>query len=358
MNPSKAWKWLRNAILVAGAFIACDAVTSAVLSRFPALWSNLDPIYWRDTPPYHHELLPLLDRTIPWLAGPYHITSNDWGFKDAAPRHLPAKRGTARRILLMGDSFTEGIGIAWPETFAGRLAAALGPNTELLNGAAFMYSPSIYDRKVAALLDRDLDFDEVVCLIDISDPVDEVLTYTVNDAGEVVTRAPVGGRQRLVVFLKDHFLSARLAMTVKRLIWPETRQTSDRTGAAQTGLELSSWTVSEPLFARLGRPGLDLSANAMDRLRNRLAERGIPLRIVVYPWPDQLAANDLNSRQRQFWRQWASERNVPFIDLFPAFFAQGPAADTISRLFTAGDVHWNAAGHRLVADELLKVLKR
>ena len=226
MGLGTASAWLRNGILAAGAILALDAAASTALSRFPALWSNLDPIYWRDVPHYHHELLPLLDRTIPWLGGPYRIVTNDWGFKDAAPRRLPAVRGPARRVLLMGDSFTEGIGVAWPDTFAGRLAAGLGPGIEVLNGAAFMYSPSIYDRKVADLLSRGLEVDEVICFIDISDPVDEALTYTLDPQGDVVTRVPTGWRQRIVTFLKGHFLSARLAMTVKRLVWPETDRKS------------------------------------------------------------------------------------------------------------------------------------
>lgn len=356
MNLGKTWTWVRNAALVTMAALGVDALGSAFLSRFPAIWSNLDPVYWHDVPHYHHELLPLLDRTIPWLGGPYHIVTNDWGFKDSTPRHLSATKGPGRRILLMGDSFTEGIGVAWSETFAGRLAHGLGPGTEVLNGAAFMYAPSIYDRKVAALLEQGLEFDEVVCFIDISDPVDEVVTYTLDGQGDVVTRTPPGPRQRIVMFLKDHFLSVRLAMTVKRLAWPETRQAGDRTGKAQTGLELSSWTFEPAGFERVGRPGLELAAGAMERMRTRLAERGIMLRIAIHPWPDQLVAGDMDSRQRTFWRQWAAERNIPFIDLFPTFFAQGPAAEAIGRLYIPGDVHWNGEGHRLVAGEVLKAL--
>lgn len=356
MAGGTAWRWLRNTALVAVAALGLDAAICSGLSRLPAVWSNLDPIYWRDLSPYHHELLPLLDRTIPWLGGPYRIVTNDWGFKDGAPRHLPARRVEGRRLLLMGDSFTEGIGVAWEQTFAGRLAGRLAPGTEVLNGAAFMYSPVIYDRKIADLLERGLEFDEVICFVDISDPVDEVVTYTLDAHGAVVTRTPPGLRQRLVVFLKDHFLSVRLAMTVKRLLWPEARRQGDRTGTAQTGLELSSWTFDTAGFERLGRPGLELASQAMERLRARLAERGIGLRIAVHPWPDQLAAGDLDSHQRRFWRRWAEEHNVGFIDLFPAFFAQGDGPETIARLYLPGDVHWNAHGHRLVSEQVLKAL--
>ena len=45
------------------------------------------------------------------------------------------------------------------------------------------------------------------------------------------------------------------------------------------------------------------------------------------------------------------------MNLAPAFFFAGPAEKVLDELFIEGDVHWNRAGHRLVANEFLKELR-
>jgi hypothetical protein len=90
----------------------------------------------------------------------------------------------------------------------------------------------------------------------------------------------------------------------------------------------------------------------MTALAQFLAARGIPLTLVVYPWPQQLLWNDRHSLQVSFWRSWAGARNVRFVELFSDMFAQADSLGlegTIARNFIPGDVHWNAAGHALTA---------
>ena len=50
----------------------------------------------------------------------YKVNTNSLGFKDSQPRKIFLKK-TNHRILLMGDSFTEGVGLAYNDTFAGIL---------------------------------------------------------------------------------------------------------------------------------------------------------------------------------------------------------------------------------------------
>ena len=87
---------------------------------------------------------------------------------------------TPRRILLIGDSFAEGIGLPYERTFAGLLNAAgqsRRDKVEFLDAGVASYSPSIYYKKVKYLLDRGLKFDEVVLLSDSSDVEDEATSY-------------------------------------------------------------------------------------------------------------------------------------------------------------------------------------
>ncbi|MDH8404796.1 hypothetical protein QIG58_28150, partial [Klebsiella pneumoniae] len=59
---------------------------------------------------YHHSLIANFDGYDYWGNNRYRLFTNSLGFKDAAVREI-AKVSPNRRILLIGDSFTEGIGL-------------------------------------------------------------------------------------------------------------------------------------------------------------------------------------------------------------------------------------------------------
>ena len=95
----------------------------------------------------------------------------------------------------------------------------------------------------------------------------------------------------------------------------------------------------------------------MQALADLLHGRGIPLTIVVYPWPLQLADNDRNSRQVAIWRDFCVKNCKAFFDLFPAFFAEKDThADWYRRLFIYGDDHFSPAGNLVMFRELAKHL--
>jgi len=136
-------------------------------------------------PVYHHAIEPnqKSEDAIGRYAAPFF--SNSVGMKDSRVREVPLK-GERPRVLLMGDSFTEGIGTAWERTFAGILAEKLDrAGVELLNGGTVSYSPHLIRLRLEDLLSRGLKIDRVVVLIDISDVLNE-LQY--EDAGDGTVR--------------------------------------------------------------------------------------------------------------------------------------------------------------------------
>ncbi len=95
----------------------------------------------------------------------------------------------------------------------------------------------------------------------------------------------------------------------------------------------------------------------MTKLSDLLASRGIPLTIVVYPWAQQIAQNDRDSRQVRLWRDFCPGRCKAFINLFPAFFAVADSdKDWYERLYILGDDHFSAGGNRMLFEELAKRL--
>jgi lysophospholipase L1-like esterase len=315
------------------------------------------PSYRARSAAYHHGLQPMA-RVDDARWGPlvYPYRTNSLGFRDRDTRVVPLQ-SKGRRLVFMGDSFTEGVGVPYDETFVGRIDAALAPNgIEVLNAGVELYSPAIYWRKTKALLDEGLRFNEMAVFVDISDVQDEV-AYRVDEDGDVALDGRRRGREeklngrydnrlwplrKLERFLDDHTLvTAGLFRLFERPF------ASDHHRAA-------AWTTDPVVLEEYGREGLPLARTHMDALAELLKAHRIRLIIAVYPWTDQLLLGDRDSLQVRYWHEWAASSGADFVDLFPAFFDRGAPRDTVRRLFIAGDIHWNEAGHRLVADAFLK----
>jgi hypothetical protein len=103
--------------------------------------------------------------------------------------------------------------------------------------------------------------------------------------------------------------------------------------------------------------GITRSLRNMTKLADLLASRRIPLSIVVYPWPTQLANDDRDSRQVEIWREFCQQHCKRLINMFPAFFAEKDAhPDWYERLFIEGDIHFSTEGDKIMFRELSKHL--
>jgi hypothetical protein len=95
----------------------------------------------------------------------------------------------------------------------------------------------------------------------------------------------------------------------------------------------------------------------MGKLADLLAARNIPMTIIIYPWAQQIAQGDRDSRQVALWRDFCEKRCKAFINLFPVLFAQAEAdRNWYERLYIVGDDHFPAEGNALVAREVEKRL--
>lgn len=113
-----------------------------------------------------------------WRGIKIPIYTNSLGFKDRTSREI-SLTSDKKRIVFIGDSFTEGVSYEYGDTFVGIIDAALAKRgIEVLNAGCMSYSPFIYWEKINYLIeDVGLNFDELIVFLDISDAWNESYTY-------------------------------------------------------------------------------------------------------------------------------------------------------------------------------------
>jgi len=316
---------------------------------------GLNRKYRERSPVYHHDLRKNVSMPASWGQS-YHIHTNALGFKDRETREIALDRNAPRAVFI-GDSFTEGVGMKYEDTFVGVLDSYFHESgSELLNAGVSSYSPAIYYRKVRYLLeDIGLRFTHLVVFIDISDAEDEARQYTINEQGVVVGSSDDPWIKR---FLKEYSILYGVPRAIKLT---RTANAGDvATPADQLNKSIANprgrWTIDETLYDQYGKRGVDLMIERMDRLVELIRPYGIALTIVVYPWPTQIYHKDLDSMQVTIWREWSLDNGAHFINLFPDFISTDDTtnAQTIRELFIPDDFHWNDAGHREVAELFLR----
>jgi hypothetical protein len=270
----------------------------------------------------------------------------------------------------MGDSFTEGIGLPYEKTFAGTVAG-MAPDVEILNAAVSSYCPKLIYLKTRHLVEEvGLELDEIYVFLDISDIQDEILyqhylPQKVDPSKSVGARLDSALKRASMVYYAAATILSRKERAERLKRYPAEMfppwlnyywldDINPEVFAIPGFIQLRDrWTFSDFYANEWMMRGVALAEKHMDALVSLAQSRGIRVTLAVYPWPIQMEAGDLESPQVRLWRNFARRRGADFIDLFPLFMGEGkPYDETLSKYFMDGDVHWNEAGHALVAERV------
>lgn len=356
-------KWIR-ALLVILPVLAMDCGAALVLG--PGTVND-----FRSRHPYfHHGLLPNQAAVAAWGSGePYPVYTNSLGMFDAAIRAVPLE-SSKHRIVFIGDSYTEGLGVPYEKSFVGLISERVDPNNvEILNAAVLSYSPKLYYLKTRYLIEHQgLRFDELYVFIDISDIQDEIL-YSDFVPSQRDPKPRLADRIRR--FLNRHSFAYWGVERLRR--HEQMQQRMERYNAAvyppwlnyfwhdDVNEEAYSdpdfvqirayWTLSSRLLqSQWTRRGIQSAWEQMEKLVELCLKNQIRVTIGVYPWTTQIRERDIDSAQVRLWRDFAAKHKLNFIDLFPKLITERSISDFEERYVLPGDSHWNAAGHQLVAD--------
>ena len=306
---------------------------------------------------YHHTLKKNINADAYWGKRVYQINTDQLGFK-TSPKKEKSKSNYTKKVLVMGDSFTEGIGVNYDETFVGTVQNTM-PDIKIYNAAVASYSPKLYYLKTAYLLDSlNLKVDELIVFIDLSDIQDEILYqgFHSGKSNDLFLR----GKQRLLAYARYKSVLGHLFFMTQKKEFKNLEQ-EDEWVKKKLSLntrreflyERAKWSFIDGIYNKWGKEGVALAKKNLVRLLKLCEKHGINVKMVVYPWPDQIKEKISEDRQVKIWRKFCKKYDIEFFNLYPLFFKGNSPKETIEHYFIKGDVHWNENGHQLVADELV-----
>jgi hypothetical protein len=378
---SKKWWFERNPFLTLLIFLFfIITLTDFLLGVFLippdiTLFRSLHPYY-------HHGLLPDKKAIATWGPIAYPFYTNSLGMRDTGIVDVPLTT-RQKRILLLGDSHTEAVGVYAEDSFYGILKkAGKRKGIEVLNGAVVSYSPKIHYLKAKYYLEkRKLDIDEIWVFIDLSDLQNEIAYETFIPRNENIFNK---AKDKLFRFLKKN------SFTVNRIeIIRDSRNYARFTAVMskfdqQRGREFSNNTIElyrvffrdfndkellqnpefhgvgqwyyDSSFIQLADKGLNLGMENIRRLDSLCIQKKINLTLCVHPWQIQVMKQDTCDYYVRRWADFCKSQNITFINLFPVFInGENPEA-AIKKYYIPNDNHWSEQGHAKVARHLQKYM--
>ncbi|MDH3446358.1 MAG: hypothetical protein OEN50_20740, partial [Deltaproteobacteria bacterium] len=325
-------------LCLAGLYNLCRVFVQAVLGVLLFLFADslLTQLGWFRLVPdgdlrkphanYHHGFRPKTCSKDFWGGKTVDLCTNSLGFRDERIRkieRIPDKH----RLLVIGDSFTEGIGLDWGETFVGILANS-HRHFDILNAAVVSYSPIIYFNKIRFLIEKGFTFHDVLVFIDISDMQDEAYYYDEN--GEIKNKHyPTNDRiLQFKLFVKKTlwattFLVRRfkeLGYVLGKKSWGDGDPRQTESFNHRAAWTIADWSKIDSAYNGSVQRSIQSALANMDKLHRLLVAHDIRLSVGVYPWPLQLAQDVVRSRQVVIWEEWCRGKCRYFVNTFPRFF--------------------------------------
>ena len=245
-------KRVRDLIVMVVVTALLDVGVAQILKYYGKKWGPVaqEQAYREASPIFHHTLKANQDTTGYWFGHPFPVKTNSLAFKDRTVREVPLE-GNKKRVLFIGDSFTEGVGYPYEKTFVGLCDEAWAARgIETLNAAVSGYSPSTYYRKLKYLVEeKRLAFDRVIAVIDISDTWDEVFRYQWN--GEQLEEVPGGVELPQGVQLRVALGDNSLILTLVHAVNLQ-RRWKENPLADMLDTRMSTWTYDDAAWKDYG----------------------------------------------------------------------------------------------------------
>ena len=312
---------------------------------------------------YHHTL----KENIKYYKAPsfnkyYTLCTDNHGFK----YKCGAKRNKNFDIAFLGDSFVEGVSLNYEKTFVGMFEKE--KNTSVANLGVTSYAPNIYLSKMKYLLENNYKFKHIIVFIDISDLYDDNTFYKLNKDFSISEKNAKEKNLKRRKFLRYNFPLTNYYMFVVKMNNRINNEvpplSSEKPIFNERASRKAMWTYQtednlEGYQDPISKTQSEM-INTMDQLYQLLKENNIKLSVAVYPWPQQIKYDDINSKHVEMWKNFCIGKCFKFINFFPYFFEEKRKSsylEVFKKYYFWNDVHFNERGNRVIADKLISILK-
>ncbi len=327
------------------------------LHRKPTPSDESAPALRLPNPYYHHGFSRNFKGEDIWGDYTYSILTNSLGLKDKESRIIDTY-SDAYRIVFIGDSFTEGIGVPFEKTFVGRISDYFADQgIEVLNAAAVSYSPKLFYFKIKYLIEFEkLKIDELHVFMDVSDVADEIIYgnfvpkhFSNNELlPEVKTYVPYV--KRLPLYEYSLLYRTWANSWLKEDPWTRVIYIQKKTGKKINYYgERTAWLFNKSLYEEWGVDGFESCEYYMNELINLGKKNNFSVTLVVYPWPSEIVNNAKHSLNVRLWKDFSERVGIKFMNLYSLFINETDSDIIYKKYFIKNDIHWNEYGHEEVA---------
>ncbi len=328
-----------------------------IMARRFSLPTAIDHLVWDHQPPPNMSVTLAADDLEP-----YEFFTNSLGVRH--PREvLVPKPSHLTRVLVLGDSFTEGY--RYEDTVAPRLEKRLnetfaGRQFEVINCGATTYSPILYYLRLKhQLLALQPDF--IILNIDQTDPFDDYWRYrphykvdTDGNPHSIGSNPPAGWGRDVKDWMKEHSYVVRLASGVRSrmIIEPEQRTRLEARGRPLPIPEnVFAYHTTMAIDSEEWRTQIGFCLNNISRVMELCKQQNIPLTITVYPHRQQIKADDgFALWHREFERRVEQLCRAREVDFYSAYDGLAQAFNEGQPLYREKDIHFTNQGQRVWGD--------
>ena len=320
---------------------------------------------------YHHDLRPNARWIENWGYQNAEIFTNNLGFKDRKIQNIDFKK---HNILFIGDSFTEGVGVEYQNTFVGKIEDKINLSSsdhEVLNAGVVSYSPIVILSKLNYLINiKNYPITKVFVVICNGDIHDDLYRYNEINEKYVVSHNDFLNIKILVDFnnfIKSNTITYQFIKRITPISNFFEELTTDMPDFNKYDLNKILSILNNKAdqkhvhnkneFEKWGKLGLENSRNYIIQIKKLLSEKNIDLTLIYLEEPIFMLNSIDSGIYKKFWSDVALENKFDFIFVEDFHKNENDKFKIYKELFFIGDNHFNDKGNGVVAEEIIRKSK-
>ncbi len=295
----------------------------------------------------------------------YRLCTNNLGAIDDCRK----KKINTKKIdyIFIGDSFTEGLGVEFKNTFFGLLKNK-HPDKNFINLGVSGYSSSIYYKKLKYFYENGYEFSEIFIFLDTSDIFDEIYRYETQQDNSIsinLTNEEVNnlfeGKRRLINIIYNNFPGTFILINLIIDSLPKLNFIENHYIDSMINHPFGKWSYGQSdLYTKdiLNR-SLKKNSKYINKIIDMVNKNSTTVTFILYPWPGHLYEKNIYNKYNQHWINFMKTKDVELLNLNTQFFKflnNDSSENIILKYYIHGDVHFNLEGHKLIFENLNKII--